>query len=117
MVILRRLLALMVDWFIAMAISAGFFQNQAWVTLLIFFVMRTILISTLGTTIGKRLVGLGVRRVDDAMPGLGAAVVRTLLLCLLVPATVTQESTGRGLHDVWAGTHHVDLRGTSATRT
>ena len=33
-------------------------------------------------------------------------VVRTLLLCLLVPAVLTSRD-GRGFHDVWAGTRIV----------
>ena len=52
--------------------------------------------------------GSGVVRLRDVEravrpPGVGAAIVRTLLLCLVVPAVVW-DADGRGLHDSAAGT-------------
>ena len=58
-----------------------------------------------GATIGHRLFGLQVWKVR---PGAFAlqVVIRTLLLCLVLPAVLTSRD-GRGFHDVAAGTRIV----------
>ncbi len=116
----RRLVALLIDWFASSAVSAVFFPLEEPVTggilagdplatLGIFFASTAILVALLGTTIGHRLVGIQVVRVRDLRggavraPGVVAGVVRTLLLCLVVPAVMWFDD-GRGLHDVAAGT-------------
>ena len=105
----RRALALCIDWALASAISAGFFDWEPMVTLLIFVVERVLLTATLGSSFGQRIVGLGVRRLDERVPSLLQALVRTLALCLIVPVGVTSREDGRGLHDVWAGTRLIRL--------
>jgi uncharacterized RDD family membrane protein YckC len=105
----RRLLALMVDWLLAVAISAGFFAYDPTATLVIFFVMTTVLVGTAGFTIGHRALGLAIRDLAGGAPGPLRAAVRTLGLCLLIPAVVWGPD-GRGLHDRWAGTQIVRTR-------
>ena len=57
-----------------------------------------------GRTLGMYLFGLRVTRTDrSARVGLWRAVVRTALLCLLVPALVFDRD-GRGLHDRFTDT-------------
>jgi uncharacterized RDD family membrane protein YckC len=51
---------------------------------------------------GQRLLGLRVVRVDGGRLGLPRIVLRTLLLCLVIPAVIW-DSHGRGLHDRAAG--------------
>lgn len=109
----RRILALVIDWALASAISAGFFDWDPMVTLLIFVLERVLLTFTLGSSFGQRIAGLGVRRLDGRVPSILQALVRTLALCLVVPAGVTSREDGRGLHDVWAGTRLIRL-GTTA---
>ena len=69
---------------------------------------------SIGHTLGHRILGLRVRRVfpgqstqDPAWstmaPGFLSALVRTVLLCLVIPAVVW-DGDGRGLHDRVAGT-------------
>ncbi len=101
----RRLGALIVDWVIASAISAGFLDYHPLATLGVFALMTALLLMTLGATIGHRLFGLVVRRnADGGVPCRPLqAVVRTVALCLVVPAGIWGPD-GRGLHDVWAGT-------------
>src|SRR5690625_3171310 len=95
----RRIGALWIDWLIALAISAGFFANEPLVTLGIFAVENLLLISTVGFTIGHRIFGMRVVRLDGAAyVGFGRGLARTLLLCLVIPAVVW-DSDGRGLHD------------------
>ncbi len=105
----RRLVALLADWLIALAISAGFFGYDPTANLVIFFAMSVILVGTLGSTIGHRILGLGVRDLDGGLPGPGRAAIRTLALCLVLPAIVWGPD-GRGLHDRWAGTQILRLR-------
>jgi uncharacterized RDD family membrane protein YckC len=104
----RRLVAVTIDWLVAVAISSGFFGYDPVATLLVFFGTTTILVATLGSTIGQRLLGIGVRREDLGPPGLGRAALRTFALCLVVPAVVWGPD-GRGLHDRWAGTRILRL--------
>lgn len=102
-------MALFADWLVAVAISAGFFGYDATATLVIFATMTTVLVGTLGSTIGHRVLGLAVRDLTGGLPGLGRAAIRTIALCLVIPAVVWGPD-GRGLHDRWAGTQIVHLR-------
>lgn len=112
------MVALAVDWAASMAVSALFFPDPAAPTggllrgrpagtLAVFAVSTIVLVGLLGTTIGHRLVGIRVTRVRDldrpVPPGLGAAVVRTLALCLVLPPVIW-DADGRGMHDVAART-------------
>ena len=115
----RRLVALAVDWMLALAVSAAFFPDPARAgsgilsgdevaTLAVFAVSTTILVSLVGHTVGHRLLGLRVVRVTPSdgapqNPGLAEGLLRTGLLCLVIPAVVW-TGEGRGLHDVAAGT-------------
>ena len=120
----RRLVALVVDWVACLLVSSVFFRDpnavlpvvdgDQWATLAIFAVENVVLVGTLGHTLGHRLLGLRVRRLvvgadgqvapdDGRAPGIARAAVRTLLLCLVVPAAI-QDGLGRGLHDRTAGT-------------
>src|SRR5690625_1893840 len=61
----RRIGALWIDWLVALAISAGFFANEPMITLAIFAVENLLLVSTLGYTIGHRIFGMRVVRLDE----------------------------------------------------
>ncbi|PFG19488.1 putative RDD family membrane protein YckC [Serinibacter salmoneus] len=101
----RRVIALLIDWAIASAISAGFFDFDSMATLGVFAGMTALLAMTLGATIGHRICGLRLVRHDDGaspLPPL-AAVIRTALMCLVIPAVVW-GADGRGLHDIAART-------------
>jgi uncharacterized RDD family membrane protein YckC len=97
-----------VDWALASGISAGFFDFAPMATLAVFAVMRVLLTATLGSSIGQRLLGLGVRRDDGRIPSVLQALARTVALCLVVPVGITTRD-GRGMHDVWARTRLVRL--------
>ncbi|MEX0913885.1 MAG: RDD family protein [Demequina sp.] len=124
----RRLLGLALDWVLSLLISAAFFPaaqfagedltvvervlvtGHPMATLAIFALQHLVLVATLGTTIGHRLVGVRVVREDGASPvGLLKALARTVLLLMVLPAVVWDEE-GRGLHDRGAGTMII-LRG------
>jgi len=99
----RRLLALAIDWAIASVISAGFFGFDSLATLGIFALMTWLMVGTLSATIGHVAAGLAVRTAGRGPAGPVRALVRTVLLCLVIPAVVW-GGDGRGLHDVAAGT-------------
>lgn len=107
-------------------LDRGLLAGEPLVTLAVLAVTTTVLVGLLGHSVGHRVVGLRVVRVrdvrpddgaatpqDDARaaarvavappPGLLAALIRTVLLCLVIPAAVWDRD-GRGLHDVAAGT-------------
>ena len=107
----RRAVALVVDWAVATLIAylltspASFAELNSWVTLGVFALENLLLVSTVGFTIGHRLLGMQVRTLGapDVAPGFARGAVRTLLLCLVIPAVVWDRD-GRGLHDRAAGT-------------
>ena len=119
----RRVVALVVDWTLAQTVSWAFFTDRAAAsegpvavfldanpvaTLVVFALSTVVLVGTAGATIGHRLLGLRVTRLADVgttgrAPGLVPALARTVLLCLVVPPVVW-DASGRGLHDVVAGT-------------
>lgn len=105
----RRVPALFLDWFACMGVSALLFDGNATATLLVFLAENVVLVGLLGFTLGHRIFGIGVRRLDRA-PFVGPlrAAVRSVLLCLVIPAVVW-DGDGRGLHDRGAGTVLVRL--------
>lgn len=88
----------MIDWTIALVISNFAFGGNQWATLSVFAVEQILLIGTLGYSIGHRIAGIRVVRLAGGQPGPLAAVVRTVLLCLVIPAVIF-DPDHRGLHD------------------
>lgn len=121
----RRVAALVIDWFACQAIALVLLPGDVLAPVWIFAVENVLLVGTIGTTLGHRLLGLRVRRVatpsllavatqdgpdvprtdpgPDVPPNPLLAAVRTALLCLVIPAVVW-DADGRGLHDRLAGT-------------
>ena len=64
---------------------------------------HVLLVGTAGCTIGHRVAGLRVETLDGRPPGPVRALVRSLLLCLVVPPLIWDRDQ-RGLHDRAAGT-------------
>lgn len=101
----RRLGALLVDWLIALVVSAAVAGALHWssfgrssTTLLVFGLLTWLSIALTGTSPGKRLCGLRVVRVGGRPVGAGWSFVRTALLLLVVPALLWDRDH-RGLHD------------------
>lgn len=68
-----------------------------------FLLQELVLVAAVGSTIGMRMLGARVVRVDGGRPTLLAAVLRTALLSLLIPALIW-DADGRGMHDRASGT-------------
>lgn len=110
----RRFGALLIDWLACSVIAVAFFyhpqaghaasvlsQPRLW-TPVVFGVQDFLLTALTGFTIGKRLLGLRVVRLDGHPVGLWA-LPRTLLLMLVVPALMMDRDL-RGFQDKAAGT-------------
>jgi len=110
----RRLGALLIDWIACSVIAIAFLyhphpghtadvfiQPRLW-TPVIFAIEDFVLTALTGFTIGKRLLGLRVVRLDGRPVGLWA-LPRTILLMLVVP-TLMMDRDLRGLQDKAAGT-------------
>ena len=102
----RRLAALIIDWVICTLIALAAFHDQYW-TLAIFAAQDYVLTALAGLTIGKRLMGIRVVRLDGRPVGFGWGLVRTALLLLVIPPLVAVDL--RGLHDRAANTMVIRL--------
>ena len=98
----RRLAALCLDWLLCTIIAVGTLHSQSW-TIAIFAVEVWLLTAVTGFTVGKRILGIRVARLDGRPVGFWWALVRTLLLLTVVAPLVTDGDL-RGLHDRAANT-------------
>jgi polyribonucleotide nucleotidyltransferase len=99
----RRAVALVIDWFLALGVSWLLFDSDAIATLMVFATMHILGITLLATTVGKAVCRTQVVRLGGRTAPVHRVVVRTALLCLVLPAVVVGPD-GRGMHDKVAGT-------------
>jgi uncharacterized RDD family membrane protein YckC len=110
----RRLVGAIIDWTACQLIAAALFsvplpfagvasQRETTILLALFALENLLLLSTTGYTLGHRIVGLRVLSLDGQRARPFQVLVRTLLLCLFLPA-LFWDKDGRGLHDKAAGT-------------
>ncbi len=98
----RRLGALVIDWLLCSLIAIGLLHDQFW-TIAVFAAEVYVLTAATGFTVGKRLLGMRVVRLDGRPVGFGWSLVRVVLLLLVVPPLVFDKDL-RGLHDKAAKT-------------
>lgn len=97
-----RLVAFVLDALICDVIAVLVLRNVVWATPV--FALEVLVLTALtGGSAGQRLRRLRVVRLDGGPIGPNRALLRTVLLCLLVPALIWDRD-GRGLHDKAAGT-------------
>jgi uncharacterized RDD family membrane protein YckC len=102
----RRLGALVIDWLACLAISLVIFHTQRATqlgTYILFGAEVWLLTALTGYTLGKRVLGIRVARLDGRPVGFWWALVRTILLIAVIPPLVTDRDL-RGLHDRAANT-------------
>jgi len=98
----RRLAAFAVDSVVTDVVTLAIFHKvQPW-SLPVLFVIYVVGTSLVAQTPGMAVLGLRIASVDRARVSVGGAAVRTLLLCLLIPALFTDHNV-RGLHDRASG--------------
>ncbi|WP_411111798.1 RDD family protein [Streptomyces sp. c-19] len=109
----RRLGALAVDWGLCLLIAYGLITDgygQAtsnW-ALLLLFVTSALTVGSVGATPGKALFRLRVVSANGGRLGPFRAVLRSLLVCLAIPALIWDRD-GRGLHDRLSGAVQVRI--------
>ncbi len=109
----RRFAALMIDWvLIALPISAyiapGPTLGDNFANLGVFGFEVGLMTYLAGASFGQ--LPLKLRVVDfetGAKPGIKQVLIRTVGICLVIPALITKG--GRGYHDILAGTEVVKL--------
>lgn len=99
----RRILALVIDWGLAVLVSLAFFDYDPLANLVIFAAAQILFLTLLNGSIGHLAVGLRVVPLEGGWIGWWRPIVRTLLLCLVIPAVIWDRDQ-RGLHDKAAGT-------------
>lgn len=115
-----RLFALLIDLMLMSLVTSLFvefdvgrpevMQTFNYTSVLVWFVITSVMVALSGFTAGKALLGLRVVRLDGKpVVGPVRAVPRTLLTALLLPAAIG-DADGRGLHDKATGTVVVRTR-------
>ena len=99
----RRILALIIDWGTAVLLSVVFFAYDPWATLAIFAVAQSVLLLTANGSVGHLLLGMRVVPLNAGYLGVWRPFVRTILLCLVIPAVIWDKDQ-RGMHDRLIGT-------------
>jgi uncharacterized RDD family membrane protein YckC len=110
----RRLVGVLIDWTACQLIAAAVFHvplpfagvasgSDTLVLLGLFALEHLLLVGTTGYTLGHRVVGLRVLSADGRRARPFQVLVRTVLLCLFLPA-MFWDKDGRSLHDKAAGT-------------
>jgi len=101
----RRLGAIFIDWAVALGMTLLLFRAtpygsaESQVATLSLFALQVILLTWLSSaSFGQRVLGMVVLRTSGSRLSLGRVVLRTALICLVIPAVVI-DSHGRGLHD------------------
>lgn len=119
----RRLIAIGIDWLLSIGISLLLFREVAYgstessAAILLIFAAEVILLTWLtSASFGQRFLGITVVRIDGSRLGLGRVALRTLLICLVIPAVV-YDSYGRGLHDRAVGSVALFTRASGASST
>ena len=96
-----RVVALVIDWLISLAIAGLFlapWNGAGLMNLLVFFALSALMVGFFGRSPGHWIMGLQVQTMNGRPAGFGRAALRTLLLCLVIPALIADEDQ-RGLHD------------------
>ncbi len=111
----RRLVAILIDWTMCQILAFGLFHVPfgqggpgSWVPLGLFALENLLLVGTIGSTFGQRVLGIGLISMNGGRASIVQVLLRTFLLCLAVPALIWDRD-GRGLHDRSAGTVLVRL--------
>jgi len=110
----RRIGALAIDYTASTVIAMAFFgydqfalpAEAGWTQfapMTIFAALNILFLPTLGGTPGHRMLGMRLQLVGGGWVGLWRPIVRTALLCLVIPAVIW-DADQRGLHDKAAGT-------------
>lgn len=99
----RRVGAIVVDWGLSVLVSLAFFQYDALATIVVFAATQIVFLTLVNGSIGHVVFRMRVVPITGGWIGAWRPIVRTLLLCLVIPALIWDRDQ-RGLHDKAAGT-------------
>lgn len=99
----RRLGALVIDWGLSVVVSVAFFQYDPFATLGIFALTQIVFLTLVSGSVGHVVFRMRVVPLTGGWIGAWRPLVRTLLLCVVIPALIWDRDQ-RGLHDKAAGT-------------
>jgi uncharacterized RDD family membrane protein YckC len=99
----RRAAALVIDWGLSVLVSVAFFDYSPWATLDVFAITQIVFLATAGGSVGHLVMGLRVVPLSGGWVGIWRPIVRTVLICLVIPAVIWDKDQ-RGVHDRVAGT-------------
>ena len=106
----RRLVALFLDWLPSLLVAnlvsgyADLSRDQAtFVPLLVFWLETAFFVTLTGASFGQLAMQLRVARLDGTGVPLLTSLLRSLLVCLVIPPLVFNRDN-RGLHDLAART-------------
>ena len=118
----RRVAAIAIDWLACILLSRVIFGQFAYGSpessfsiLLIFIAEVTLFTWLISASFGQRLLGISVVRLDGGRLEFWRVLVRTLLICIVIPAVV-YDSVGRGLHDRAVGSVAIRSKGAREAR-
>lgn len=97
------MLAIAIDWGSAVVVSVAFFSYDGWATLAIFAVAQIVFLLTTNGSVGHLITGMRVVPERGGYLGLWRPIVRTALLCIVIPAVIWDRDQ-RGMHDRLSGT-------------
>lgn len=102
----RRAVALFIDWIACALVAQLLFPQYAYGsprsalnTILVFFVVKSLFTWLGGATPGQRIMGIRVISIDGGIIQPWWAVLRSALICLVIPAVVWNRDS-RGLQDL-----------------
>lgn len=111
----RRAVAIFIDWIACTLVAHLFFpfpygsRAAALTTLIVFAVVKWLFTCLGGASFGQRIMGIRVICLGRTHVDPGRAAIRTLLICLVVPAVIWDRD-GRGVQDRLTGTAVVSAR-------
>jgi len=107
----RRFLALGVDWLASMLVVGAFVGAEVWTgrglvqwgPMLVYLLEASLLTTLVGGSFGQLVCRVVVARLDGRAVNLLQALMRTFMVCLVIPPLVFNHDR-RGLHDLAAKT-------------
>ncbi|HET7172744.1 MAG TPA: RDD family protein [Nocardioidaceae bacterium] len=106
----RRIFALAVDWLLCLLVVSAFVGrdvwtgrgSEQWAPLVVFFIEASLLTALVGGSAGQLATRIGVRRLSGGLVSPPQALIRTFLICLVIPPVIYNRDQ-RGLHDMAVG--------------
>ena len=102
----RRMAALLVDWFASLLVAALLTRAldlgdawSDWLPLFVFWLESAVGVALAAGSFGQLALKIAVRRTDGSQLDPAGALLRSLLVCLVVPPVIYNRDN-RGLHDL-----------------